>query len=187
MADQGLSEASERTSQTPNRGSPKAGEQIAAAGKDLRGKAAEFAGASTEAIKDHASEAADAGGEVGSRAADRFKEELEDKKNAGAGYANSIADAMRRAAREFDEDLPVAGKFLRTGAEQVENASEAIRKGDFSDLLHDARNFARRQPTAFLGLAVLAGFGAVRFLKSSADHGADSNRQRPTPTSSQGG
>ena len=29
---------------------------------------------------------------------------------------------------------------------------------------------ARRQPTAFLGLAVLAGFGIVRFLKSSADN-----------------
>ena len=41
--------------------------------------------------------------------------------------------------------------------------------GNVSDLIRGAQSFARRQPTAFLGLAVLAGFGAVRFLKSSAD------------------
>ena len=33
---------------------------------------------------------------------------------------------------------------------------------------------ARRQPTAFLGIAVLAGFGVVRFLKSSAENGSQS-------------
>ncbi|HEU0040206.1 MAG TPA: hypothetical protein VFR76_13135, partial [Verrucomicrobiae bacterium] len=30
-------------------------------------------------------------------------------------------------------------------------------------------SFARRQPAALLGMAVLAGFGVVRFLKSSAE------------------
>ena len=47
--------------------------------------------------------------------------------------------------------------------------SDSIRTGNFNDLLRETQDFARRQPTAFLGLAVLAGFGAVRFLKSSAD------------------
>jgi hypothetical protein len=34
-------------------------------------------------------------------------------------------------------------------------------------LVADVQGFARRQPTAFLGAAVLAGFAAVRFLKAS--------------------
>jgi len=174
MADQGLSNSTGSGSQKPDRGA-KAGDQIAAAGKDIKEKAAGFAGSSADAIKDHASEAADAAREVGSNAADRFKEEVEDKREAGARYVSSIAEAMRRAAHEFDDDLPVAGKFLRAGAEQVENASERLKKGDFGDLLQGARDFARRQPTAFLGLAVLAGFGAVRFMKSSADSGTESD------------
>jgi hypothetical protein len=41
-----------------------------------------------------------------------------------------------------------------------------------------AQSFARRQPTAFLGMAVLAGFGVVRFLKSSANETGVSAPQR---------
>jgi hypothetical protein len=68
--------------------------------------------------------------------------------------------------------MPVAGTYIRKAAVQVENAADALRKGDFNDLVQGAQRFARDQPTAFFGLAFLAGFGAVRFLKS-ASGGAD--------------
>ena len=84
---------------------------------------------------------------------------------------------MRRAAREFDRDLPIAGSYIRKAAAQVETVSDSIRTGNFNDLLRETQDFARRQPTAFLGLAVLAGFGAVRFLKSSADASSGSGRE----------
>ncbi|MFX5550691.1 hypothetical protein ABTD75_18885, partial [Acinetobacter baumannii] len=71
------------------------------------------------------------------------------------------------AAREFDNDLPVAGKFIRQAASQVENVSDSIRTGELKDLVSNAQTFARRQPAAVLGLAALAGFAVVRFLKSS--------------------
>jgi hypothetical protein len=51
--------------------------------------------------------------------------------------------------------------------------SDSIRNGNFNDLMQSAQSFARRQPTAFLGMAVLAGFGLVRFLKSSAEASND--------------
>ena len=86
-----------------------------------------------------------------------------------AEYVGSLADTMRRAAREFDTDLPIAGTYIRKAASQVEGVSDQIRNGNLNDLVRTAQSFARRQPTAFLGLAVLAGFGAVRFLKSSSD------------------
>jgi hypothetical protein len=47
-------------------------------------------------------------------------------------------------------------------------------------LCREAQSFARRQPTAFLGIAVLAGFGVVRFLKSSA---TDADRSGSQPAS----
>jgi hypothetical protein len=76
---------------------------------------------------------------------------------------------MRRAAREFDGDLPIAGVYIRKAASQIEGVSDSIKTGNFKDLVRGAQSFARRQPTAFLGMAVLAGFGVVRFLKSSAN------------------
>ena len=72
-------------------------------------------------------------------------------------------------AREFDQDLPIAGAYIRKAASQIESVSDQIKTGNLDDIVRGAQSFARRQPTAFLGLSVLAGFGAVRFLKSSAD------------------
>jgi uncharacterized phage infection (PIP) family protein YhgE len=143
-------------------------DQALAAGRDLKEKAVGMAGSSAEAIKGRASEAMDAAKDMASQATDKLKQSVEGQKNAGADYVGNLADTMRRCAREFDKDLPIAGAYIRKAAAQVESVSDQIKSGNISDLISGAQSFARRQPTAFLGLAVLAGFGAVRFLKSSA-------------------
>jgi hypothetical protein len=147
-------------------------EQAMSVGKDLTGKAKDFAENSTGALKDHASDLVDAAKDVASQATDKLKDAVNDRKSSGADYVGSLADTMRRAAREFDTDLPIAGSYIRKAASQVEGVSDSIRTGNFNDLVRNAQAFARRQPTAFLGMAVLAGFGAVRFLKSSSEGGA---------------
>ena len=129
-----------------------------------------MAGSSAEAIKDQASDSMDAAKDMASQATDKFKQTVDGQKNAGADYVGNLADTMRRAAREFDNDLPIAGAYIRKAAAQIEGVSDSIKTGNFSDLVRGAQSFARRQPTAFLGMAVLAGFGAVRFLKSSANN-----------------
>jgi gas vesicle protein len=144
-------------------------DQAAAAGRDLKEKAAGLAGSSTTTIKERASDAMDAAKDMASQATDKLKQTVDDQKNQGADYVGNLADTMRRAAREFDHDLPIAGAYIRKAASQIEGVSDQIKTGNFSDLVSGAQAFARRQPTAFLGLAVLAGFGAVRFLKSSAN------------------
>jgi hypothetical protein len=144
-------------------------DQALSAGRDLKDKAANIAGSSSEAIKDHASDFVDAAKDVASQATDKFKQTVDGQKSAGADYVGSLADTIRRAAREFDGDLPIAGTYIRKAASQVEGVADTIRTGNFNDLVRGAQSFARRQPTAFLGVAVLAGFGVVRFLKSSAE------------------
>jgi uncharacterized phage infection (PIP) family protein YhgE len=151
-------------------------DQAAAAGRDLKEKAVSMAGSSAEAIKGRASEAMDAAKDMASQATDKLKQTVDSQKNAGADYVGNLADTMRRAAREFDRDLPIAGAYIRKAAAQIEGVSDSIKTGNFSDLVSGAQSFARRQPTAFLGLAVLAGFGAVRFLKSSAQSSQASSR-----------
>jgi hypothetical protein len=144
-------------------------EQAMSVGKDLTDKAKVLADSSTDALKDHASDFVDAAKDVASQATDKLKDAVNDRKSSGAEYVGSLADTMRRAAREFDADLPIAGTYIRKAASQVESMSDTIRTGSFNDLLRNAQSFARRQPTAFLGIAVLAGFGVVRFLKSSSE------------------
>jgi hypothetical protein len=90
------------------------------------------------------------------------------QKGAGADYVSNFAQTMRRAAGEFDAEVPIAATYIRKAADQVTNAADAFREGNLNDLVQRAQSFARNQPTAFVGLAVLAGFGAVRFLKSAS-------------------
>ena len=152
-------------------------DQAVAAGRELKDKAADLATSSGDKLKEQASEFADAAKNVASQATDRLKEKVSEQRGAGAEYVGSLAETIRRAAREFDNDLPIAGKYIRKAAAQVENVSDSIRTGDINDLVSSAQSFARRQPTAFLGMAVLAGFAAVRFLKSSSDAPSATERQ----------
>ena len=119
-------------------------DQALSAGRELKDRAKEMAESSSDAIKDRASDFVDA-------AKGKLQQAVDGQKNAGAEYVGSLADTMRRAAREFDNDLPIAGTYIRKAASQVEVVSDSIRNGNFNDLVQDAQSFARRQPTAFLG------------------------------------
>jgi hypothetical protein len=143
-------------------------EQAKAAGRDVQNAAVDLANTSAQALKGHASHAVEAAKELASSAQDRLQDKVAEQKGLGADYVNSFAGAMRQAANHFDSDVPVAGTYMRKAADQIETAADALREGNFSDLVQGAQKFARSQPTAFFGLALLAGFGAVRFLKSAS-------------------
>ena len=153
-------------------------EQAVSAGRDLKDKASDLAGASAETLKAQVSGVVDAAKDVASQATDKLKDTVAERKGAGADYVGSLADTIRRAAKEFDADLPIAGNYMRKAATQVAGVSDSIRTGDFNDVVRNAQDFARRQPTAFLGLAALTGFAVVRFLKSSSDRSQSSSRER---------
>jgi hypothetical protein len=138
------------------------------AGRQVQDAALDLANSSAEALKGHASHMMDAAKDVASEAQEHVQRKITEQKGLGADYVDNLADTMRRAANQFDADIPVAGTYIRKAAVQVENAADALRKGDFNDLVQGAQRFARDQPTAFFGLAFLAGFGAVRFLKSAS-------------------
>ena len=176
MADQTFRSTDQTGSGTAPHGFEKAAaaaktvaEEALSAGRDLKDRAIDMAGSSSEAIKGHASDFVDAAKDVASQATDKLKQTVDGQKSASAEYVGSLAETFRRAAREFDSDLPIAGTYIRKAASQVEGVAATIGTGNFKDLVRGAQSFARRQPTAFLGMAVLVGFGAVRFLKSSAE------------------
>jgi len=177
MADQAIKTTGDTMSGSKSQATPPKPQTIAdqavAAGRDLKDKVADLAETSAEAVKAKAAEFGETAKEFASQAGETLKDRANEQKNAGAEYVSSIADAIRRAAREFDTELPVAAVYMRKAATKVEEISDTVQHGDIQDLVKGVQSFARRQPTAFLGLAVLAGFGVVRFLKSSARDAGD--------------
>jgi hypothetical protein len=156
-------------------------DQALEAGKNIQDAAADIVGASADIIKREASELVGVAKIVAAEAGDRLQSQVGRQKQVGAEYVANLADTMRRAAAEFEADTPIAATYIRKAASQIENVADAVREGDFRDLVRGAQSFAQRQPTAFLGLAVLAGFGAVRFLKSSSGGAQQENLGDGTP------
>jgi len=151
------------------------------ANRVLVDKGADLAGSSGDRLKDRASDLANEAKELAEKATGSIKEAVSDNEDAAATYVSTLAQAIRRAGKELDNELPLAGSYIRQAASQVENVAGYIRTGDFNDLVRSARAFARREPTAFVGIATLAGFAAVRFLKSSSSGRAahDAGSQNP--------
>jgi hypothetical protein len=140
------------------------------AGEDVKQQASDAFTATSEAAREKLDELGDAAKETASHAADKTKEQLRVQQRAGADYAMRFAGNMRGAARAFEQDTPIAARGIELAADYVEDAAEKMRHSSLNDVVDGLRSFARQQPAAFLGLSVLAGFAAVRFLKASAEN-----------------
>lgn len=114
--------------------------------------------------------------QMASQAGEKLMDTAEQQKRAGADFMTGIASAVRRAAGEFDGQVPQAAHYIRSAADQMETMSDALRRRDIGQMLSDVQSFARRQPSAFLGASFLAGFAMVRFLRSSASDASSSAR-----------
>jgi hypothetical protein len=139
-----------------------------------------------DAIKDQAASVAESAKDLASQASNKVVSAIEEQKAAGADFVSGVAGSIRRAASEFGQ-VPQAAQYLRLAADQIDNVSGAFRRRDLNQLVSDVQGFARQQPTAFFGAAVLAGFAVVRFLKTSvgATAGSPSERHQASVTGSE--
>jgi hypothetical protein len=142
-------------------------DQVADAGAEVKQRAGDALRASTDTARDKFKEAADAAKDEASGTADHLQEQTRQQQRTGADFVERFAGNIREAARAFESDAPFAARGIDSAAEYVEDAAQKIRNGSFRDLIDNATDFAKRQPAAFLGISVLAGFAAVRFLKAS--------------------
>lgn len=123
-------------------------------------------GQTAGATREQAGSVAESTKDLASTASEKVASAVAEQKAAGADFVSGMAGSIRRAASEFSQ-IPQAAQYMRLAADQVDSASEAFRRRDLNQLVSDVRDFARRQPTAFFGAAILAGFAVVRFLKTS--------------------
>jgi gas vesicle protein len=151
-------------------------DQMADAGAEVKKRAGDALGASTDVARDKIKEAAGAAKDVASGTADQLQEQARQQQRTGADFVGRFAGNIREAARAFENDAPFAARGISSAAEYVEDTAEKIRNGSFRDLVDGAADFAKRQPAAFLGISVLAGFAAVRFLRASGGQASSSQR-----------
>jgi hypothetical protein len=117
----------------------------------------------TQAVKERA-------GALWDDAKEAARSRLNEQKDSAASGLDEVAGALRDAARRQSGDgagQPLA-QLTSSAAEGLEHLSNTLRDKDVAVILRDMDDFARNQPVAFFGIALAAGFLAVRFLK--ADH-----------------
>lgn len=107
-------------------------------------------------------------------AADDLKKQVRStaatQKDAAAQQMNGWAHALKSASDDLrDRGQESAAAWVRQAADGLERCSGTVRERNVDDLVGTVEDFARRQPVAFLGGAVVAGFGLARLMKSSAD------------------
>jgi hypothetical protein len=82
----------------------------------------------------------------------------------------SVAAAIRQSSQPLrDNNQATLADYAGKAADQLEQFSTRLGERDLTELMDDAKRFARRQPALFVGAAFAAGVLAARFLKSSPD------------------
>jgi ElaB/YqjD/DUF883 family membrane-anchored ribosome-binding protein len=96
----------------------------------------------------------------------------------GARMITNVAHSARRAADELETDAPQIAGLVRGVADRVEEYSRSLEHQSVTDIYEAASDFTRRQPAAVFGIAALAGFFALRSLKSSQRSAASGTRAK---------
>jgi hypothetical protein len=93
----------------------------------------------------------------------------EEQKRLGADQAAGLARAVHGAADQLQDNSPQVARYVHEAASAMDGLSRSLRDSSPGQLMGQMEDLARRQPVAFFGAAVLAGFALARFAKSSAE------------------
>jgi hypothetical protein len=102
----------------------------------------------------------------------------EEGKETTARQIGTVASAIRGVARELEGQMPKGAEFVRSAAATLESGAERLRQRSADEWLEGFKRFARDEPVALFGGAILAGFAVSRFLNSSRAH--PSSRENPS-------
>lgn len=117
-------------------------------------------------------------GELRDEAAQRARSFAEEGKESAAQQIGGIATAIRGAAREFERQVPQSAGLIRSAAATLEDGAEKLRQRSVDEWLQTAGKFARSEPLALFGGALLAGFALSRFFNSSRPAAPSGGDQR---------
>lgn len=135
-------------------------ERATKAAKDALSSASSWADKGATTVKQTASETA-------ATLTNEVKQVLNRQVGAGADMLAQMGRSVNRVADELEHDAPQMAGMARTVASQVEDYAHQFRQQSVDQLWQSAADLTRRQPALVFGLAALAGFFALRIVKSS--------------------
>ena len=95
---------------------------------------------------------------------------LDDQKHRTAEQISGMAEAVRCAAQSLDRsENPAIARYADQAADRIEDFSRLIRERQWSEIVADTEDLARRQPTLFALGAAAIGFLAGRLLAVPID------------------
>jgi hypothetical protein len=106
-------------------------------------------------------------GEVMGNAKETARSAIGEQKEVAASGLGEFAGCLRNAAREVHDRNPLVASVAEGAADRLQRLSGTLGSKDLDTIVRDTESFARREPMVFLGAAMVAGFIAIRFLKSS--------------------
>jgi hypothetical protein len=128
--------------------------------KDALSTASSFAEETAGKVKQAASDTAETlTGEV--------KDLLNRQVGSGSDMLGCVARSARRAAEDLERDAPQIAGLVRTLASRVDGYAQGLQDQSVDQLWRSASDYTRRQPALVFGLAAIAGFFALRTLKST--------------------
>lgn len=101
-------------------------------------------------------------------ARDELQSLLENQKNAAATQVRAVADALRQTEDTLrDKGQNNVAAYVGHVADRINYWSGQLRERHIHELGRDIQNLVSRQPGLFIAGALIAGFAAIRFLKST--------------------
>ncbi|MDP9243175.1 MAG: hypothetical protein M3O84_08390 [Actinomycetota bacterium] len=111
----------------------------------------------------------EAGREMGKRAKDRVREEIDRRSSDAGSQVKSVAESLRQAGTDLrKEGNPAVAKVADTAAEKIDGVAVYLTTSDADALLRDLDALARRQPMLVVAGAFVLGILGARFLKASS-------------------
>jgi len=105
--------------------------------------------------------------------------QLTTQKTRATEALGNVAAAIRQSGQPLrDNNQGMLADYAEKAADRLEQFSTRLGERELTELMDDAKRFARRQPALFVGAAFTVGVLAARFLKSSPD-GQRRFRSRP--------
>jgi hypothetical protein len=112
--------------------------------------------------------AKDAAASTATALRNRLSGELDYRKYRSRQHLNRVADALRQTGANVNETDDSVARYMERAAQGVERMATYLDEKDVNQILHDAREMARRRPEVFVGGLFIAGLMLGRFLRSSA-------------------
>ena len=130
-----------------------------------------------QAAEEIKSAAKDAAASTANAVKNRLSGELDYRKYRSRQRLNRVADALRQTGANVNKDDDYVAHYMERAALGVDRFAQYLDERDVSQILHDAREMARRRPEVFVGGLFVAGLMLGRFLRSSAPDETDNYDQ----------